>query len=139
MVKDLIDRFLPVVIWAALIFTFSATSHPYVALPREWSEPANPVDPSVPNTAEKIGQFLHAGEYAILSFLVARAILRKAVNSTLFLTAAGAFSFLYALSDEIHQSFVPGRTFQIADLILDFIGIVVGIGLYLFLIRKKGV
>ncbi|MCX7879190.1 MAG: VanZ family protein [Ignavibacteria bacterium] len=31
--------------------------------------------------------------------------------------------FLYALSDEIHQKFVPGRSFEFLDLIADYIGI----------------
>ena len=34
---------------------------------------------------------------------------------------------IYALSDEIHQIPVPGRTFELLDLAIDFTGIVLGI------------
>jgi hypothetical protein len=37
---------------------------------------------------------------------------------------------LFAFSDEIHQLFVPGRAFQLIDLIIDFIGILFGVFLY---------
>jgi VanZ family protein len=37
---------------------------------------------------------------------------------------------LYALSDEVHQIFVPTRNFQVCDLIVDALGAL--LGLYLF-------
>lgn len=40
------------------------------------------------------------------------------------------FTMLYALSDEIHQIFVPGRTFQLEDLALDLLGALAGLWLY---------
>lgn len=39
---------------------------------------------------------------------------------------------LYAISDEIHQLFVSGRSGKIADVIIDSIGIFTGITVYLF-------
>lgn len=33
----------------------------------------------------------------------------------------------YALSDEWHQSFVPGRQFSLGDIVLDAIGVVLGL------------
>jgi VanZ family protein len=36
----------------------------------------------------------------------------------------------FALSDEIHQLFVPGRAFQVIDLIIDFLGLLFGVYLY---------
>ena len=46
------------------------------------------------------------------------------------------FGFLYALSDEIHQLFVPGRSFQFFDIFMDICGVTVGIigGIILLLI-----
>ena len=43
-------------------------------------------------------------------------------------------SILYSFSDEIHQFFVPGRTFSVFDILLDFSGILLASMLYLFLI-----
>lgn len=40
------------------------------------------------------------------------------------------FSFLYAISDEIHQMFVPGRNASLKDVLADWVGII--LGLYVF-------
>ena len=48
------------------------------------------------------------------------------------LISAG-YSFLYAISDEIHQRFVPGRSGQITDVLIDFSGAVFGILIYCLL------
>lgn len=37
-----------------------------------------------------------------------------------------AFCLLYAISDEFHQYFVPGRTAKVLDVGIDFIGSVIG-------------
>ena len=49
------------------------------------------------------------------------------------------FGFLYALSDEVHQLFVPGRSFQFFDIFMDTCGVLVGIigGIILLLIIGK--
>jgi VanZ family protein len=40
------------------------------------------------------------------------------------------FSTFYALLDEIHQYFVPGRHFAITDLLIDFVGVIAGLILW---------
>lgn len=47
--------------------------------------------------------------------------------------------FLYACSDEIHQLFVPGRSGEIRDVLIDSIGSLLGIHLYYFIstVRRK--
>ena len=49
------------------------------------------------------------------------------------------FGLIYAFSDEIHQIFVPGRTFQLFDILMDISGVTLGcIGaMILMLIIKK--
>ena len=44
---------------------------------------------------------------------------------------------LYALSDEFHQSFVPGRTSEIGDIIADCLGISMAVILYWRITNKK--
>ena len=57
---------------------------------------------------------------------------------------APCFSFAAALFDEIHQAFVPGRAFQLSDLLYDSIGILCGclFAILVFLIyqthKRKG-
>ena len=66
----------------------------------------------------------HLVEYAFLGGLLWRAL-----NLTFRLGAPGLYiwafslSFLYAVSDEVHQAFVPGRTASFLDLGLDALGI----------------
>jgi len=69
-------------------------------------------------------KLLHAIVYGILGFLTARAFYFKTSESI----KRNAFKlsfitvFLFAISDEIHQSFVPGRSAEFGDLIADLIG-----------------
>ena len=43
---------------------------------------------------------------------------------------------LYAIFDEIHQSFISGRTAMITDVMIDTIGVVFGILLIIFLLKS---
>ena len=66
----------------------------------------------------------HLVEYALLGGL-----LWRAMGLTFRLDAPGLYiwafslSSLYAVSDELHQAFVPGRTASLLDLGLDALGI----------------
>ncbi len=43
------------------------------------------------------------------------------------IVSSSAFCLLYAVFDEVHQLFIPGRSGQISDVLLDFSGAVCGI------------
>ena len=43
---------------------------------------------------------------------------------------------LYAISDEIHQLFVPGRSGQVSDVLLDTLGAFTGIMIYKLIYNK---
>lgn len=62
----------------------------------------------------------------ILSILVFRD-----VKGFYRIVAALGFCVLYALTDEIHQSFSPGRTYEFKDICTDFVGSMCGVILYL--------
>lgn len=51
-----------------------------------------------------------------------------------YLTAAG-LAILYACSDEFHQLFVEGRAGLVSDVIVDSVGAVLGLALFLLLRR----
>ena len=47
------------------------------------------------------------------------------------------FGILYATSDEIHQYFVPGRSMQITDIMIDTIGVTLGICFIIMINKMK--
>jgi VanZ family protein len=98
---------LPVAVWAALIFALS----------------------SIPDLGTGIGgwdtllrKLAHAGEYAVLG-----ALLLRAVGSVPVAVVLGT---LYAVSDEVHQSFVSGRQGSAVDVAIDAAGVLCGVALW---------
>ncbi len=69
---------------------------------------------------------LHVIEYAILYILLFRATFKsftKKISNQSIFTIAIISSILYAVSDELHQTFVPTRQGAIRDIFIDTIGI----------------
>jgi VanZ family protein len=98
---------LPVAVWAAVIFVLSSIPDLGTGL-GGWDV-----------VLRKIG---HAGEFAVLGALLARA-LRSA-------WPAFAVGALYAVSDEVHQVFVPGRAGSPLDVAIDAVGVALGVVLW---------
>lgn len=72
--------------------------------------------------------FFHLLVYAILAYLVARAQRGTFIywgHKKIFLFSC-IFGILYAISDELHQYFVPGRISSFFDLGIDSLGAVLG-------------
>ncbi len=75
----------------------------------------------------------HAAEYAVLAILLFLALRRR-------FWAAFALAAAYAASDEFHQRFVPARSGQISDVLLDSAGALAGLLLLAgvtFLVRGR--
>ena len=94
----------PVVLWATLIFVLS----------------------SLPSLETGLGtwdlvlrKLAHLGEFAILGALLVRALGRE--------PAAAVLGSLYAVTDELHQVFVPGRHGSPLDWAIDTVGVLVGV------------
>jgi len=94
----------PVVLWAAVIFAFS----------------------SIPSLGTGLGAWdtilrkgAHMTEYAILGLLLLRALGRE--------LPALAVGIGYAITDEIHQHFVGGRHASPVDVLIDTAGVAIGI------------
>jgi len=70
----------------------------------------------------------HAAGYAVLAVLACRALAGGLRRPVTVRVAAGAvlISALYAVTDELHQSFVPGRTADAWDFLKDVVGATVG-------------
>lgn len=83
-----------------------------------------------------LDKLAHVVEYGVLGLLLGRALERKdeALSwGKMALFALGAV--LFAVSDEAHQSYVPGREADLADLGADAIGL--GLGLALTRWRRR--
>ncbi len=72
---------------------------------------------------------LHAGTFFLLgiSLIVNRALCRGFYP----LPVMFIFGILYAVSDEIHQSFIPGRDCSAGDLLADIVGFAFAFVVYL--------
>jgi VanZ family protein len=99
---------LPVFLWAAVIFAFS----------------------SIPSLSSGLGAWdtflrkgAHVTEYAILGALLYRALGREVVG-----LAAG---IAYAATDEFHQHFVRGRHASPVDVGIDAVGLALGMLVWL--------
>lgn len=64
----------------------------------------------------------HFAEYGALGFLCASVGISFHIKPKINIPVSFAFSALYAVSDEIHQYFVPGRSCQITDIFIDSAG-----------------
>ena len=82
------------------------------------------VGPELPEFTRWIAHF---SEYALLAGLWNWALTPAIGRRALF--AAAAISILYAVSDEYHQSLVPGRDADPKDFLIDCAGIVAGLWL----------
>jgi VanZ family protein len=82
------------------------------------------VGPELPAFTRVIAHFF---EYALLAGLWVWA-LHASLRARAF-TVAAAISFAYAISDELHQSFVSGRDADPLDLLVDGLGIAAAIWL----------
>lgn len=79
----------------------------------------------------------HIIEYLVLAVLVCSLVSEYNSNLTKILIISFIVCFIYSCSDEIHQLFVSGRGAEIKDILIDNVGIGVGILGYYFFKRRK--
>ena len=73
----------------------------------------------------------HFAEFAVLGLLLFLCL--KGVRH--IVSIAWFIGILYAITDEIHQYFVPDRACEIADVIIDSMGVICGIMIALIIGR----
>ena len=69
----------------------------------------------------------HFCEYALLSFCVFNALCYYTRNTEYLLMFSIVISFVYSVSDELHQYFVPERSCSVIDVLIDTSGIITGV------------
>lgn len=109
----------------SFIETLLQTIHPsFASLPEEARQTR------VQSLQKLVRTLAHMAEFALLGVLVCAWVLTFSVRKRWQL-AGLAFCACYAVSDEIHQLFVPGRTFQWGDIAVDTIGAALGMAAFL--------
>lgn len=108
-IVKVVKAFSPAFLWAALIFTLSSQEMlPGLTL-------------SVPDfILKKMG---HIFVYAVLYILMMRGFEEIGYSISKSWKTAMVICLLYAITDELHQSTVPGRTGTAKDVGFDFLGI----------------
>lgn len=107
-------RWLPAVGWMAMIFNMSSR--------QQFPQPFG------------ISTFLlsiamHLALYGVLALLILLAIQRHQRPTHATRICAVLFACLYGVTDELHQSFVPGRDASLFDVIVNTIGASFAVGL----------
>lgn len=82
----------------------------------------------------------HFAEYAVLAMLLANALRRYVLPNRLYWLLPVVISAVYAVTDEVHQYFVPDRACRLLDVGIDTCGAIFGMCLFaaiLAVIRKR--
>lgn len=109
--KKYLLAYLPAIIWASIIFAFSSQK-------------------VIPGVEEYAPDFFMKKFAHVFVYLILYSLLQFAVNRTTQTNQTKMRLYLpivlccvYAISDEIHQSFVPGRTATLRDIGYDMVGV----------------
>ena len=132
--RTLLQRWLPVVVWAGLIFYFSTESFSFdntegfLSKWLPWFLPEiSPAQFTALHLVSRKGA--HWFEYFIFGILLLRAQRRgdepKLPSTTIVRTLILVLA--YAVSDEVHQSWVPERTASAVDVAIDTFGGICGV------------
>lgn len=140
-----------VLLWMLLIFTLSAQhalessslSHKVAEVIIEKVSIVIPLDVETNTATDFVKCFnyivrkgAHVGEYFILGALVMNATKTSKIPRFKSFIFSILLCILYAISDEVHQLFVPGRGAQVMDVLIDSVGAIVGIGC-IFLSKRR--
>jgi VanZ family protein len=107
-IRDPLLPWIPPILWMALLFYLS--SLPKLPGPEEIL------------TIQIIRKTGHAGVYAVLGALNHWALRRTTSNGIRHGLWAWVLTVCYAITDELHQGFVPGRNATLKDIVIDALG-----------------
>lgn len=143
-------------LWAALIFILSAqpavksddlskgitkaiieTIDSWVSLGLETST----TDDLVSQINHLVRKLAHGGSYFIMGILSVNAFRRISRIGNKGYAFSSAFCILFAISDEVHQLYVPGRSGEVRDVLIDSTGAILAVLLLwgISAIKQRGV
>ena len=114
-------RYIPSILGMALLFKSSATSGSDISF-----------------LVPPMDKILHGLAYACLGFSFSLWFKpdfwkNKTIKAFFF---SVLFTAIYGISDELHQSFVPGRDASVGDFLADTVGGFAGTSVYFFILKK---
>lgn len=86
-------------------------------------------------TERIIRKIAHFSIYTLVGLLLMGLLSTYKIKENWRIILSVLLGMIYAVSDEIHQSFIPGRTPQITDVYIDTLGVVLGVLLILLFIK----
>ncbi len=81
--------------------------------------------PDLPWLPVNFDKVVHIGIYIPLAFLFCLSLKKSGIRKYVFIVAFLSAG-IYGISDEFHQSFVPGRHAAVGDAVADFFGAFIG-------------
>src|SRR6202789_1257403 len=116
-----LGEWIPVILWGGLIFTLSTATFSAANTSKVIDPILRWLIPGITAASVDVGHMLvrkaaHFTEYGILFWLLVRGPMKERPYLALMLCV------VYALTDEGHQAFVPGRTASLYDVALDGTG-----------------
>ena len=132
-----------VVVWMGVIFFFSSKtsgssdqqSYSVIEIINQvFSNVGLKIQLAAENWNFVIRKLAHMSEYAVLSALLYMAFLSSVLSKKKVTVYSLLVCIIYAVTDEIHQIFIDGRTGKISDVGVDVIGGLIGVTI-MFLIR----
>ena len=106
-----------------MILIFIGSSIPNASLPK--------------SSVISVDKLVHVVEYFLFGGILAFALLpnrQKLIKASHYLMVIG-IGWIYAVTYEIHQHFVPNRDMSIYDFYADAIGVLLGLAFYLIFMR----
>jgi VanZ family protein len=128
------------VLWLALIFYMSSqVATTSSGLSRIFVEPIQPYAPSFAEDmlTTLVRKSAHIFLYFVLGILLFNVLRSYKLKAKKLIGYSILFAGLYAVTDEIHQSFVPGRSAELRDVVIDTIGAALGVFVICYILKFK--
>jgi VanZ family protein len=112
-----------VIVWAVLLFYLSGLPHLIL------------IQKGIVNAVAHI--VAHFIMYYIFAFLLARAFVHDGMSLKKSMAVSFLIALLYAMGDEYHQLFIPGRYAEIQDVLVDGAGAALAVRVFYIYIIKQ--
>lgn len=136
--KKKLIKWLMLLLWMLVIFLFSSQPHSGEAT-------KSIIENIIPNIKTNslldminfiVRKSAHVTEYFILALLTISLLKEYTKKERTILLSSIIFCFIYAMTDEYHQSFVPGRSSLFRDVLIDTSGSLIALLGYYFYLKK---